>query len=127
MTLDIQNFPIVRVSETPSSTLTLEKQLEMLLDREEKFVLIIPNIPEKEEHETLTSAEKKHRALWIKQNRTRLKQWCVGGIMIARSSALRLTLKPLLYSASKVFGFPVYLVESEELAKIEIQRLLAGN
>tara|TARA_B100000378_G_scaffold87088_1_gene68862 strand:- start:554 stop:703 length:150 start_codon:yes stop_codon:yes gene_type:complete len=41
MMLDLSHFPVVRVLETNTTSLTPERQIELLLDRGERFVVMM--------------------------------------------------------------------------------------
>lgn len=103
-------FPQVWVSAVLSST--WEAELDALLNRGERFVLLICNLPDKEHS---SSTEKKAFALWFKRNRKRLAEVCAGSIVIVPNEMVATGLAPLLAPLCKAFVFLVRVVTEERL------------
>ncbi|MCW4990119.1 hypothetical protein [Enterobacter mori] len=113
----LDQFPQVWVSAAPSST--WEAELDALLSRGERFILLTRNLPDKEHS---SSTEKKAFALWFKRNRKRLAEVCSGSIVIVPNERVATGLAPLVAPLCKAFGFPVRVVTEERLEG-EIARL----
>lgn len=106
----INQFPQVWVSAAPSST--WEAELDALLNRGERFVLLTRNLPDKEH---FNSKEKKEFALWFKCNRKRLAEVCAGSIVIVPNEMVATGLAPLVAPLCRVFGYPVRVVTEDRL------------
>ena len=106
----LDQFPQVWVSAAPSST--WEAELDALLSRGERFVLLTRNLPDKEYS---SSTEKKAFALWFKRNRKRLAKVCAGSIVIVPNKMVATGLAPLVVPLCRVFGYPVRVVTEDRL------------
>ena len=120
MHLDTTSFPLVWIRDE-SQQKDLTSQLDALLDRRERFVLIVDRNVEHDEQQD--HVEKKRSVLWLKRNRPRLKQWCAGAIVVIDSKAKELVVRPMLYPISKAFGFLVHTARQTN-AETEARSLL---
>lgn len=119
MRLDTTAFPIVWMFEgTPHRD--WESQLDALLARGERFVLITrqddgdhDNHAEGQD-EGHDAEDKKRRALWLKRNRALLKRWCAGGVFVVSGATKARMLGSLLQPLTKAFGFPLRIAEQAD-------------
>lgn len=84
MQLDDTQFPLVFLREhsTPQTPQQAQDQLEALLSRGQRFVLLTDRLSgEKHAHEE-SHEDRKQRALFFKQNKQRLKDLCAGMVVI---------------------------------------------
>jgi hypothetical protein len=114
MRIDTTHFPLVWVSANAPGDEDWEPQMNTLLDRQQRFVLLGRQALGADR--LSGQAEKKRWARWFKRNRAGLRQWCAGSIVVvpAQSSTL----------AFKAFGFPIRIAE-EAQAHSEATRLLS--
>lgn len=114
MMLDLRQFPLVRVLPINTTELEPERQIELLLDREESFVLMMHR-PE-EGHADDSPENRKSRARFFKQNRGRLKQLCAAAILIEGDRPVSAPIKAMAWGLSKAFSVPFHFVRDEDQA-----------
>jgi hypothetical protein len=88
MQLDDTQFPLVFLREhsTPQTPQQAQDQLEALLSRGQRFVLLTDRLGgEKHAHEE-SHEDRKQRALFFKQNKQRLKDLCAAKVASGRTS-----------------------------------------
>lgn len=84
MHIDTRQFPLVWMSASGASN--WEPELNKLLLRGERFVLLTSEIPARDKETDDTS--RKQLALWLKVNRDQLKHVCAGSIVVVGSHRL---------------------------------------
>ena len=121
MILDTSAFPHVQLSERHPEH-DWEPQLDALLAREERFVLITSPDPLEDPGET--PGDRKRRAQWFKRNKSTLRRWCAGAILIEHNRARALTVQVMAKTMGKVFGFPIRVADNPTDARERAARLL---
>ncbi|TKI02835.1 hypothetical protein [Martelella alba] len=124
MHLDVSRYPLVFIDEHTQGAETFDDQFEQLLSSQRFFVLITAHSPH--HHHDETAEERAEKTAFLKRIRARMRQYCLGIIIISIFSD-----KPLARVASiaagKAFSCPIIFVDDEEQAIIEGQKLLGGN
>ncbi|MFK0375966.1 hypothetical protein [Pandoraea sp. NPDC090278] len=124
MQIDTSQFPFVHLSRQPYD-MNWESGLDALLTRQERFVLISRQSPT--EHDDAPPGDEKRRfALWLKRNRSELKAWCAGAILVADDASFMRLLGPAVHALAKAFGFPVRIALQTEIDDAA-RRLLSGH
>ncbi|MDH0863843.1 hypothetical protein [Mitsuaria sp. GD03876] len=112
MWIDDSRAPFVFLrADVPADT-GIEAQFEQLLARERRFVLLTDHSPG--DHHDESAEERRAKALFIKRVKDRLRQWCVGMIVIERGDPLPKAARLAAAAASKAFGFSMGFVSSED-------------
>ena len=119
MHIDTRQFPLVWMSSIEPSN--WESQLNTLLCRGDRFVLLTRERPDREH--SANPGERKRFALWLKRNRELLKQVCAGSIVVVYSEVIALPLRAVLAPLGKAFGYPMRVVTEDHL-NAEIDNLL---
>lgn len=121
---DLTGFPLVRLrpdAAIPGYGAAWCAEMNELLARRERFVLIYPPAERREDHE-----DRKLRGLWLKQNKDALAGVCLALIVVEPDPGTRTALEAHIAGAVRAFGTPqsvlASLAEAEELGR----RLLAG-
>jgi hypothetical protein len=122
MRIDTTHFPLVWVSANAPGDEDWEPQMNTLLDRQQRFVLLGRQALGADR--LSGQAEKKRWARWFKRNRAGLRQWCAGSIVVVPAQSSTLAFKALLQPLAKAFGFPIRIAE-EAQAHSEATRLLS--
>lgn len=130
MYMDISDFPIVWLHYRPNQDKPGDNVLttfEALLDRATPFVMIgLDAFSDENEHEH-SPDERKNMALWVKKNRTRLRQAVLASILVEPSTAKRDAATTFVAMAGKFWGYPTLLAASTAMALGMAERLLAGD
>lgn len=129
MHMDDTQFPLVFLREhdqqqTPQQA---QDQLEALLDRGQRFVLLTERLggaagKQEESHE-----DRKQRALFFKQNKQRLKDLCAGMVVISKGRAIPTVARLAQQTLGRVLGLQFSFVLDEGEARLEASRLLARS
>lgn len=120
MLLDDSRFPLVflRAHEEESSSVdeVLERnsQLEALLDKQKPFVLIADHSAH--DHDDETPEERKEKALFFKRIKNRMREYCLGLIVIEGHSPITTAARIAATAASKALGFSVQFAADDEQA-----------
>ncbi len=131
MLLDDSRFPLVflRAHEEESSSVdeVLERnsQLEALLDKQKPFVLIADHSAH--DHDDETPEERKEKALFFKRIKNRMREYCLGLIVIEGHSPVNTAARIAATAASKALGFSVQFAADEESATVKGTILLEKN
>jgi hypothetical protein len=127
MPLDDTQFPWVFLREhsTPQTPQQAQDQLEALLSRGQRFVLLTDRLGgEKHAHEE-SHEDRKQRALFFKQNKQRLKDLCAGMVVISKGRAIPAAARLAQQTLGRVLGLQFSFVVDEGEARLEASRLLA--
>lgn len=112
MLVDASRFPLVFLRSRADSTVSIAQQFEVLLVREQAFVLITDHSHDDEENET--PEERKAKALFLKQIKDRMRRFCLGMIVVEGSTPLRPAVRLMAAAAGKAFGFSILFAVDEE-------------
>ena len=111
---DVKRFPRV----TFLNELTFEgyarqwmAEMESLLQRQEKFVIIFPAGGEKENRE-----DRKLRGIWLKENKLQMQKLCAGLVVIEPLENKRQLLLQQSAAATQSFGVSYYFVADQQAA-----------
>lgn len=119
---DLSRFPLVwaRAGVTaPGYAGQWEREMVALLSIAKPFVMIYGESPDEETHE-----DRKQRGLWLKHNKAVLTQYCKVMIGIEPDPLKMVTLKAQFEMATKAFGIPGDVVETEDEAVALAHHLL---
>jgi hypothetical protein len=94
--------------------------MDALIEGRARFVLIYPKAERDEAHE-----DRKVRGAWLKQNKDRLAELCLGLIVVEPDAARRAELEAMLPNLVRAFGTPQVATASMEEAQVLARRLLA--
>lgn len=120
---DIADFPVVRfrsVAAHPGYGPAWCAEMDALIEGRARFVLIYPKAERDEAHE-----DRKVRGAWLKQNKDRLAELCLGLIVVEPDAARRAELEAMLPNLVRAFGTPQVATASMEEAQVLARRLLA--
>lgn len=122
---DIADFPLVRFrseAADPGYAPAWCAEMNALVERSARFVLIYPKAEGDEAHE-----DRKARGVWLKQNKDRLAEVCLGLIVVEPDAAGRAELEAMLPDLVRAFGTPQVVTASMEDAQVLARRMLAGG
>lgn len=128
MLLDDSRFPLVFLrthdDETSSVDEVLERnrQLEGLLDKQRPFVLIADH--SEHDHDNETPEQRKEKALFFKRIKGRMREYCLGLIVIEGHSPVNAAARIAATAASKALGFSVQFAADEGSAAAKGEALL---
>lgn len=117
MPIDQSRFPLVFLrSELDAEAASThdhsaEAQLEAVLDRQERFVLITDHSPGDEQGDSVE--ERRQRALFFKRNKGRLRRFCAGAIVIEGDRPTPMPMRLAAQAMGKAFGIGFHFVASE--------------
>lgn len=120
MLLDDSRFPLVFLhaheeeSSSVDEVLERNSQLEALLDKQKLFVLIADHSAH--DHDDETPEERKEKALFFKRIKNRMREYCLGLIVIEGHSPVNAAARIAATAASKALGFSVQFAADEEQA-----------
>lgn len=124
---DTRAFPLVFLREADAGPAggPPEQVLELLLERGEAFVLLTDHLPgahAEESHE-----ERRHKALFFKRNKARMRALCRGLVLITGGRVLAAPLRLAAAGAGKALGLPIAFVAGEEDGIVQARAWLAGS
>lgn len=111
MMLDLSQYPLVRVLERNTSVLKPERQIELLLDRNERFVIMMTRPSEQNNDDT--PENRKSRSQFFKANKVRLRKFCAAAILIEGDKPVSKPVRAMAWALSKAFGVPFHFVPDE--------------
>ncbi|GEM_PF-2906341 len=114
MMLDLGQHPLVRVLERNTTEMTPEAQIELLLDRDERFVIMMTRPSEQNTDDT--PQNRKSRSKFFKANKQRLRKLCAAAILIEEDKHVPKPIKAMAWALSKAFGIPFHFVPDESTA-----------
>ncbi|MBB3929278.1 hypothetical protein GGR25_000297 [Kaistia hirudinis] len=120
MLLDVSQFPLVFLREHEEKNSSVGEvfernaQLEALLNRQEPFVLIADHAAHDHDHET--PEERKGKALFFKRIKDRMRQYCLGLIVIEGASPFNSATRTAATAVSNALGFSVRFAADEQSA-----------
>ncbi|MEX5878875.1 Uncharacterised protein [Proteus vulgaris] len=127
--MDVEKFPIVTMKIFPE---TLEDannwiaEMNVVLNEEQKFVLVYPSINKKEkEHKKEDMEGMKAVRRWLKEGKALLSEYCAGMIMTANPQKEdKEQLMPLSSVISAVYGVPVFVAETLDASYVKANELV---
>lgn len=111
MLIDQARFPLIFMRAVVHSDIPATTQLNALLDKDDRFVLISDRPPGGEHDET--PAERKERALFFKRNKDRLRKLCAGSIVIEGDNPTPMPIRLAAQTFGKAFGIGFFFVRDE--------------
>lgn len=122
---DLTDFPVVRLQ--PDAAVrgyasTWCTEMDELLARGDRFVLIYPLATRQEDHE-----DRKLRGTWLKHNKEALAAACLALVIVEPDSDKRTALEAHMAGTMRAFGTPQAAVASIAEAEALARRLLAGE
>lgn len=114
MMLDLGQYPLVRVLEHNTTEITPEGQIELLLDRDERFVIMMTRPSEKNADDT--PQNRKSRSKFFKANKQRLRKLCAAAILIEGDKPVPKPIQAMAWALSKAFGVPFHIVPDQSTA-----------
>lgn len=111
MLIDQSRFPLIFMRDDVHSDIPATTQLDALLDRNERFVLISDHPPGDEHDET--PEERKERALFFKRKKDRLRKHCAGSIVIEGGKPTPMPIRLAAQTFGKAFGIGFFFVRDE--------------
>ena len=117
MHVDISRFPMVYLYADRQGNASAERQLEALLDRAERFVLVTEHNPA-DAHDEAPEG-RRQKALFLKRNRERLQRLCTGAIVIEDGRPTPMPMRLAAQAVGKAFGIAFHFVpgEAEAIAR----------
>ncbi|KAF1045199.1 hypothetical protein [Xylophilus sp.] len=129
MRLDTTRFPQVFLHDEDAgpgaASPSAEAQLEALLERGERFVLLTDHLPGEHDRQEESHADRRERALFFKRNKDRLRRLCGGLVLIQGERTVPAPVRIAAQAARRVLGFPLVFARSAQEAQEEATRLLA--
>ena len=128
MLLDDSRFPLVflraheEVYSSVEEVLDRNRQIESLLEKQQHFVLIAD--PSDHDHDDETPEERRAKALFFKQIKAQMKQYCLGLVIVEGHAPLNAAARVAAVAASKALGFSVQFAADEEQAAVKGTLLL---
>lgn len=122
---DLGAFPEVwaRASALqPGYAMQWAAEMDALLAHGQPFVSIMGSDLPEEDH-----ADRKARALWLKQNKEGLRAHCLAVIGIEPQAAKRMAMQAQAALMGKAFGVRMLMVASEDEARARAQELLGAT
>ncbi|PMQ03579.1 hypothetical protein DyAD56_18760 [Dyella sp. AD56] len=120
---DLTSFPLVRMKDgaaMPGYAAQWAKEMDALLSLSRPFVMLHGSSEGGEAHE-----DRKGRGLWLKRHKEELGRYCLAMIGIEADPLKRQAMKAMSAMATKAFGTPTYVVESDDEA-VELANRLLG-
>lgn len=111
MLIDQSRFPLIFMRADVHSDIPATTQLNALLDRDERFVLISDHPPGDKHDEA--PEERKERALFFKRNKERLRKLCAGSIVIEGEKPTPMPIRLAIQTFGKAFGIGFFFVRDE--------------
>ncbi|RQO61582.1 hypothetical protein DBV14_04555 [Variovorax sp. KBW07] len=125
MLIDASRSPLVFLRTQGQSNISVEEQLQQLLDKGQRFVLITDH--SQDDHHDETPGERKQKALFFKRVKDQMRVLCRGMIVLEGDKSTPAPMRLAAATASKAFGFTVAFVSSEDEAIRKGESLLAGQ
>jgi len=135
MPIDSTQFPLVflRLDEgadgSSTTSRSTEDQLDSVLGREQRFVLIAARAPGGDQDGS--PEERKQRALFFKRNRERLRRLCAGAVVVEGDRPTPVAIRLAAQAMGKAFGFSFQFVATEfdaiDRARQLVGRAVSGN
>lgn len=122
MHIDTSRFPMIFVHSDGPADPAAEAQLEALLDRAERFVLVAEHAPTVDHDES--PQERRQGALFLKRNKDRLQSFCAGAIIIEGDRATPIPVRLVGHALGKAFGIAFHFVPGSAEAIAQALRLL---
>ncbi|MCV9999433.1 hypothetical protein OE766_14395 [Pararhizobium sp. YC-54] len=122
MHVDTSRFPMVFLYADRQEGSPAETQLEALLDRAERFVLVTEHDPAAAHDET--PEERRQKTLFLKRNRDRLQHLCAGAIVIEDGKSTPMPVRLAAQAVGKAFGIAFHFVPGEAEAIAQALHLL---
>jgi hypothetical protein len=123
MLIDNSLSPIVFLRTHAESSIPIEEQLQQLLNKGQRFVLVTDH--SQDDHHDETPEERKQRALFFKKIKDRMRVLCGGMIVLEGDKPTPAPVRLVATTASKAFGFTVAFATDEEDAIEKGKSLLA--
>jgi hypothetical protein len=123
MLFDTREFPIVRFAADAPLAADAEAQLEALLNRDQRFVLVARKPGEVPPE---TGQDRRRRALILKAAKARLRRLCAAMIIVEGSTPTPAPFRLAAAAVGKAFGLPFVFVADDAAATAEARRRLAS-
>ncbi|NHV26165.1 ATP--cob(I)alamin adenosyltransferase [Burkholderia sp. D-99] len=127
MQITTTEFPFVwlRYASAPRTDPThLLAELDALLARRERFVLLTDDAPSGDDRSADDHEIRKQLAKWSKANRDQSREWIPAMIAIEPDAARRVALDAFSGAFEKVWGYPLNAAATRDDALALAQRLL---
>lgn len=126
MYLDIRDFPVVRMGNDPADNVpidTLLAQISDLLERDRPFVFI-SEMDSDNGQEKGNVDDRRKVALWMKANRTPIRQLIKGHIQVVTDAGQRAEFMAFAAGFEKFWGYPMFVVATVPEAQDKALSLL---
>ncbi len=126
MQVDDTQFPLVflREHEQEHTSQQTQDQLEALLNRGQRFVLLTERLGGEDRNQEESHEDRKQRALFFKRNKQRLKDLCAGMVVITQGRAIPAAARLAQHTLGRVLGLRFAFVFDEGEARVEASRFL---
>ena len=124
MFLDTTRFPLVYLKDNEHEHESPEGQILALLARGESFVLITDHLPSPDHDHGESHEDRKQRTLFFKRQKQRIRDLCVGGIVITGEKTIPAYVRIPAQTVGKAFGLELTFVSDEAEAIFAGRNLL---
>lgn len=125
MQIDKSQFPLVFLRDIEGPEVMAEVEFAEIFVESRAFVLIAKHDDHDDTHDSPDA--RKARALFLKQNKARLRKLCAAAIMIEGTNAIPMPLRLAAQGFSKAFGVPFHFVHDEAEATALGREILARD
>lgn len=127
MKIDASNFPIVRMQENANVNEPVDRVLDhylCLLQRGEPFVVIADTFPDQGARKQESVEDRRSVTLFMKEHKAEISRLIKGHIQIVTNSELRQEAKEFSKIFEKFWGYPMFVVATEDEALYRTVTLL---
>lgn len=121
MHISTQEFPRVWFSNIAPSN--WRQELEALLAKDQRFVLLTRELPGADEEQAKAQEE---FTQWVKENHRNFRKSCAGCVVVVNNALLAFSIGFFVAPLSKKLGIPVLVAQEDDLDE-QVATCLAAN
>ncbi|MGY3859414.1 hypothetical protein [Aeromonas intestinalis] len=128
MNIDATEYPIVWMDYEPARGASVEAALadiSALLVRGQPLVFLATGEPGNG-NDKAGAEDRRTVALWMKSNKHAIRRFALGHVQIVPESTKRVAMRAFAVVFAKFWGYPMFVVASEEEARAKADALLAN-
>lgn len=129
MKINTDDFPRVRMNysmEPDASFDVVLGAISSLLERKQPFVFICTGLPAESNKDNDEVDERRKITCWMKDNKSEIRQLIKGHIHIVPEENIRTELVGFSVTFERFWGYPVFIVASENDARAKAKDLLSS-